>query len=183
VTEPLLGAMKEAGCSGVELGIDSGSDTQMARLGKSFTRAQVRRASELCHKTGMPFCHSLVFGGPGEDRQTVEDTFDLMDEVAPTAVIAMCGIRLFPGTRLAETASSEDIVFTGTGFLEPAFFLARSSRPFLLDALQSHAATHSNWILPGSNVNIDTRLQSKLRRFGFKGPLWEYMQMRRDDRT
>jgi len=36
-----------------------------------------------------------------------------------------------------------------------------------------------NWILPGSNVNIDRRLQEKLRRFGLKGPLWEHMQIRR----
>jgi radical SAM superfamily enzyme YgiQ (UPF0313 family) len=180
VTESLLGTMKAAGCTSVEFGTDSGSDSQLGRLGKSFTRADVRRTSELCHKAGMPFCHSLIFGGPGEDRQTLQETFDLMKEVAPTAVIAMCGIRLFPGTRLAETASPEDLIFSGEGFLEPTFYLARSSRPFLLDALQTHAATNPNWILPGSNVNIDTRLQSKLRRFGLRGPLWEYMQMRRD---
>lgn len=182
VTESLLEVMKEAGCTSVEFGIDSGSDSQLERLGKSFTRAQVRRTSELCHKVGMPFCHSLIFGGPGEDRQTVRETFDLMEEVAPTAVIAMCGIRLFPGTRLAETASPEDLIFSGETFLEPTFYLARSSRPFLLDALQAHAAKTLNWILPGSNVNIDTRLQSKLRRFGLRGPLWEYMRMRRESK-
>lgn len=183
VTESLLRTMKHAGCSSVEFGIDSGSDEQLVRLGKSFTRAQVLRTSELCHKVGMPFCHALIFGGPGEDRRTMQETFDLMEAAAPTAVIAMCGIRLFPGTRLAETARPEDILFTGNSFLEPTFFLAETVRPFLLDAVREHAAAHSNWILPGSNVNIDTRLQSKLRRFGLKGPLWEYMQMRRDKKA
>ncbi len=180
VTESLLRTMKDAGCTSVELGIDSGSDEQLARLGKSFTRAQVLRASEHCHKVGMSFCHSLIFGGPGEDRKTMEETFDLMEAACPTAVIAMCGIRLFPGTRLAQMARSEDILFTGSSFLDPTFFLSKAARPFLLEALRNHAATHSNWILPGSSVNIDTRLQSKLRRFGLKGPLWEYMRMRRD---
>jgi radical SAM superfamily enzyme YgiQ (UPF0313 family) len=179
VTESLLSVMKDAGCTSVELGIDSGSDDQLKRLGKSFTSSDIRRTSELCRKAGMPFCHSLIFGGPGEDRTTIRETLDLMDEVNPTAIIAMVGIRLFPGTPLADEALHADVIFTGKTFLEPAFYLARSCRPFLLDAIRSHAAEHSNWILPGSGVNIDERLQSKLRKFGLKGPLWEYMRLRR----
>jgi radical SAM superfamily enzyme YgiQ (UPF0313 family) len=171
--------MKEAGCTGVEFGTDAGSERLLKLLGKSFNTEEVRRASELCHKVGLSFCHSLVFGGPGESRETIRDTLALMGEVSPTAVIAMVGIRLFPGTRLAEFASSEDLIITDETMLKPTFYLAKSVRPFVLDLLHKHAEENSNWILPGSNVNIDRRLQEKLRRFGLKGPLWEHMQMRR----
>jgi len=102
VTESLLSLMKESGCTGVEFGTDAGSDTVLKRLGKSFTKEEVRRASELCHKVELPSCHSLVFGGPGESKETLLETLALMDEVSPTAVIAMVGIRLFPGTKLAD---------------------------------------------------------------------------------
>ncbi|PNV85957.1 MAG: B12-binding domain-containing radical SAM protein, partial [Desulfobacteraceae bacterium] len=68
VTESLLLLMKEAGCTGVEFGIDAGSDHLLKLLGKSFNTEEVRRASELCHKVGLSFCHSLVFGGPGESK-------------------------------------------------------------------------------------------------------------------
>jgi radical SAM superfamily enzyme YgiQ (UPF0313 family) len=179
VTESLLLLMKEAGCTGVEFGTDAGSDRLLKLLGKSFNTKEVRRASELCHKVGLSFCHSLVFGGPGESRETIRDTLALMGEVSPTAVIAMVGIRLFPGTRLAEYASSEDLIITDKTMLEPAFYLTESVRPFVLDLLYKHAEENSNWILPGSNVNIDRRIQEKLRRFGLKGPLWEHMQTRR----
>jgi radical SAM superfamily enzyme YgiQ (UPF0313 family) len=179
VTESLLGLMKDAGCTSVECGIDSGSDAQLARLGKCFTGADIRRTSELCRTAGIPFCHSLIFGGPGEDDRTIRETFDLMEELNPTAVIAMVGIRVFPGTELARSASREDLILTGNTLLEPTFYIARSCRPFLLDRIQTHAARHSNWILPGSNVNIDNRLQSRLRKFGLRGPLWEYMRVRR----
>ena len=179
VTESLLLLMKEAGCTGVEFGTDTGSDGLLTLLGKSFTTEEVRRASELCHKVGLSFCHSLVFGGPGESRETIRDTLTLMGEVSPTAVIAMVGIRLFPGTRLAEFASSEDLIITDETMLKPTFYLAQAVRPFVLDLLYEHAEENKNWILPGSNVNIDRRLQEKLRRFGLKGPLWEYMQIRR----
>jgi hypothetical protein len=63
--------------------------------------------------------------------------------------------------------------------LKPTFYLAESVRPFILDLLQDHAELNRHWILPGSNVNINRRLQEKLRRFGLRGPLWEHMQMRR----
>lgn len=179
VTESLLLLMKEAGCTGVEFGTDAGSDRLLTLLGKSFNTEEVLRASELCHKVGLSFCHSLVFGGPGESRETIRETLALMGEVSPTAVIAMVGIRLFPGTRLAEFASPEDLIITDETMLKPTFYLAESVRLFVLDLLHEHAEENKNWILPGSNVNIDRRLQEKLRRFGLKGPLWEHMQIRR----
>ena len=179
VTKSLLRLMKEAGCTSVEFGVDAGSNVVLKQLGKSFTRTAVRRASELCHEVGLPFCHSLIFGGPGENRQTMRETFDLMAEVSPTAVIAMAGIRLFPGTTLGKSASRQDLILTNETMLKPTFYLAESVRPFILDLLQDHAELNRHWILPGSNVNINRRLQEKLRRFGLRGPLWEHMQMRR----
>lgn len=179
VTESLLLLMKEAGCTGVEFGTDAGSDLLLKLLGKSFTTEEVRRASELCHKVGLCSCHSLVFGGPGESEETVQETFALMGEVSPTAIIAMVGIRLFPGTKLAEFASPEDLIIADESMLKPTFYLAESVRPFVLDMLYEHVEQNKHWILPGSNVNIDRRLQEKLRRFGLKGPLWEHMQIRR----
>ncbi len=179
VTESLLVLMKEAGCTSVEFGVDSGSDILMPQLGKSFRTAEVRRASELCHKVGLPFCHSLIFGGPGETADTIRETLKCMAETSPTAVIAMVGIRLFPGTALARTASPRDLMQTDESVLAPTFYLAEAVRPFVLDLLQGHAETNRHWILPGSHVNINRRIQEKLRRFGVKGPLWEYMQMRR----
>ena len=179
VTESLLVLMKEAGCTGVEFGTDTGSASLLKKLGKSFSQEEVRRASELCHKVDLPFCHSLVFGGPGETRETIRDTLSLMEEVSPTAVIAMVGIRLFPGTKLAEIAAPRDLILSDKTMLEPTFYLAESVRPFVLDLLHGHAEDNKHWILPGSNVNIDRKLQEKLRRFGLKGPLWEHMQIRR----
>lgn len=179
VTESLLTLMKEAGCTSVEFGTDSGSDAHLKRLGKTCTRAQVSRASELCHRVGIPFCHSLIFGGPGESRRTIQETLELMTEVSPTAVIAMAGIRLFPGTSLASSASRADLIIDDETMLKPTFFLTQAVRPFLLEMLHAHAAKNRHWILPGSNVNINSRLQEKLRRFGLKGPLWEHMQIRR----
>ncbi|HAA04070.1 MAG TPA: hypothetical protein DCE18_11915 [Syntrophobacteraceae bacterium] len=179
VTESLLSVMKDAGCSSVEFGADAGADDHLRRLGKSFSVAEIRRASELCHRVGLSFCHSLVFGGPGEDRNTIRATLDLMEEVSPTAIIAMVGIRLFPGTRLAEIAAPNDRISSDEAMLEPTFYLAETVRPYVLDLLREHAAQQPHWILPGSNVNINLRLQEKLRRFGLKGPLWEHMRVRR----
>lgn len=63
--------------------------------------------------------------------------------------------------------------------LKPTFFLTTAVRSYILEMVHEHAAKNRNWILPGSNVNINPRLQEKLRRFGLKGPLWEHMQIRK----
>lgn len=34
------------------------------------------RASKVCHRSGLSFCHSLLIGGAGETMETVQRTFD-----------------------------------------------------------------------------------------------------------
>ena len=100
VDEELIETMKEAGCTGVEFGTDSGSPAMLRRLGKSFSVEDISRASEICKMVEVPFAHYLLLGGPGEDEKTLGETASLMDQVEPTAVIVMVGIRIYPGTEL-----------------------------------------------------------------------------------
>ena len=45
-----------------------------ARFRKSFNVDDILAASALCRERGLPFCHSLVFGGEGETWDTVAET-------------------------------------------------------------------------------------------------------------
>jgi radical SAM superfamily enzyme YgiQ (UPF0313 family) len=179
----LVDVMKKAGCTGVEFGTDSGSDRLLRRLGKSIDSNDVRRASELCEQAELPFCHALLFGVPGETEETIQETFRLMEQTRPTAVIAMAGVRVFPGTPLYNTIPGEKLLFEGDSILQPAFYVEPEVREFLVERLGEHAAQHKNWILPGLDVNIDPAIQRKLRRIGVKGPLWEHMRHARKRRV
>jgi len=171
--------MKKAGCTGVEFGTDSGSSPVLAKLGKNFTPDDIRRASRFAREAGLELCHSLSLGAPGETEETLRETFDLMEEISPTAVIAMLGLRIFPATGLAKLAEEEGIISPSHDFLPPTFYIAPKVKDRLVELARKEAAVHPNWIFPGLGINVSARLQSKLRRIGIKGPLWEHMKIMR----
>jgi radical SAM superfamily enzyme YgiQ (UPF0313 family) len=181
-SRPLAEDMKKAGCTGVEFGTDSGSPKVLARLGKNFTPDDIRRATRIAQEAGLEVCHSLSLGGPGETEETLEETFSLMEEISPTAVIVMVGLRIFPGTGLASLAASEGILSPSSDLLEPSFYIAPAVRDRVVEIARQKAALHPNWILPGLSINVSLRLQSKLRKIGIKGPLWEHMKILRERR-
>jgi len=173
VTEDLLKWMKEAGCAGVEFGTDSGSPRMLKNYGKSFSADQVLHASRLCSKLGMNHCHYLLFGGPGEDEETVEETVHLMDELDPTAIIAMLGVRIYPGTEMEGIALSHGVIGKGTNLLQPHFYISPELKGRLEEMIQTRALARRQWIVPGLEINITQPLMEGIRRFGIRGPLWE----------
>jgi radical SAM superfamily enzyme YgiQ (UPF0313 family) len=175
--------MRKAGCTGVEFGTDSGSPAVLAILGKDFAPGDIQRASQFAREAGLEVCHSLSLGAPGETEETLQETIGLMEKISPTAVIAMLGLRIFPGTGLARLAQEEGILSPSHDFLRPTFYLAQQVKEKITELAHKMAASHPNWIFPGLGINISPRLQSKLRKIGVKGPLWEHMKIMRGRRS
>ena len=107
VTPRLMELMLAAGCTGVEFGSDAGNQMMLHNLGKNFTVDDLSRASSVCKEAGISFCHSLLLGGPGETMESVQQTFNTITGMSPTAIICMVGIRVFPETRLSLIAAKE----------------------------------------------------------------------------
>lgn len=177
VTEELIDLMLAAGCTGVEFGSDAANETMLANLCKGFTVRDLQSASSICRGSGMSFCHSLLLGGPGETMQTVHRTLDTVLDMSPTAVICMIGIRVFPKTGLSLIATKEGMIGPGEHFPKPVFYLSPAIEKEILPFIEKFSKKNSTWIFPGLNININVELQKKLRRFGVKGPLWEYMKV------
>ena len=165
--------MKEAGCTGVEFGTDSGSPAMLKNYGKSFTVEEVMRASQLCSKLNVNHCHYLLFGGPGEDERTIEESFQLMDQIDPTAVIAILGIRIYPGTGLEQYAHSEGVIEKNSNLIYPYFYISHGLKGKLEDIIREKALMRKQWIVPGLEINITQNLLEQIRKFKVRGPLWE----------
>lgn len=181
-SQELAQAMKKAGCTGVEFGTDSGSPKVLTALRKNLQPEDIRRASLRAKEAGLEVCHSLSLGAPGETDETLQQTLDLMEEIAPTAVIAMVGLRIFPQTGLARLAVQEGLVPPAHDFLHPVFYVAPNLQEKIIELAKKIAAVRPNWIFPGLGINISPRLQAKLRRIGIRGPLWEHMKILRGRR-
>jgi radical SAM superfamily enzyme YgiQ (UPF0313 family) len=172
----LLEAMLAAGCDALEFGTDSGSPTMLRNLGKSFTVPTVRQASRLCRDYGVDFAHYILFGGPGENETTIRESFALMDELEPTAVIAMTGIRIFPGTAIHRQALADGLISPADSLLEPVFYLPTASREQLCALVTAEAVTRRNWVVPGLEINISDAMLEALRHFPVRGPLWKLIK-------
>jgi len=174
VSDPgIFRLLRRAGCVAVDFGTDSGSPAMLSSLRKSFTRGDIAATSLACKKAGIDFCHSLIFGSPGETRGTIEETVGMMDEISPRAVIAMTGIRIYPGTELERTAIREGIVAEGQSLVQPEFYSPRIEGESLRGIVYEKVAGRSNWFFPGKrdwSSMIGFRILSHLYR---KGPLWK----------
>jgi radical SAM superfamily enzyme YgiQ (UPF0313 family) len=176
MTSSLMEVMQKAGCNAVEFGTDSGSPVMLKNLGKSFTVDAIRASSRLCRELGVDFAHYLLFGGPGETRETVLESFTLMDEVSPTAVIAMTGIRIYPGTAIHRQALADGVIAPGAPMLEPVFYISPSIRDSLCDIVTLLAEERKNWIAPGLEINVSDAMLEAMRYFQVRGPLWKLMK-------
>jgi len=177
ITPKLIELMLSSGCTGLEFGSDAADETMLVNLGKNFTVNDLSEASAICKKSGLSFCHNLLLGGPGETMETVHQTLDAINNMSPTAVICMIGIRVFPKTRLSFIAMEEEMIGIEEDFLKPVFYLSPAIENEILPFIEGFSKENPTWIFPGLNINITVELQKKLRRFGIKGPLWEHMKI------
>jgi radical SAM superfamily enzyme YgiQ (UPF0313 family) len=168
--------LKEAGCIAVDFGTDSGSEAMLSSLGKPFTREDIKKASRACREAGLDFCHSLVLGGPGETACTIRETGDLMDEAKPRAVVAMTGIRIYPGTPLEKKVREEGVLREGEGLLEPRFYFSSMGSSDLLRKAYEAGEGRGNWFFPGKRAWSETIAFKVLSFLHRRGPLWRILR-------
>ena len=75
--------MKAAGCEGVFLGVESGSDFIMERMNKTSRRKHYLAAIPAFREAGILTYASLIVGFPGESYETVAETRDLIETARP----------------------------------------------------------------------------------------------------
>jgi radical SAM superfamily enzyme YgiQ (UPF0313 family) len=173
LNEELLKWMKEAGCVGIEFGTDSGSVRMLENYRKEFTQEEIIQSSKLCSRLMINHCHYLLFGGPGEDEDTIDESFRLMDQLDPTAIIAMLGIRIYPGTEMEKISFSQGVIRQDSNLIYPHFYISPALGGRLKEMIQEKALARNHWIVPGLEINVTQSLMEQIRRFRVRGPLWE----------
>ncbi len=106
VSDDMLSRMKDAGCSAVSFGIESGNPRILKTIKKGITRDQVVEAVKMCRRTGITPFASFILGLPGETPQTIKETMDFGEQLK--ALGLSFGFHLlapFPGTEIREKSS------------------------------------------------------------------------------
>ena len=110
VTREILEKMKQAGCTAVSFGVESGSPEMLSRINKGITLDQVVHAVALCLECGIAPHASFILGLPGETRQTLEETVAFGERLRTMG--AYHGFHIlapFPGTDVRQQIGEYDL--------------------------------------------------------------------------
>ncbi|MBW2614972.1 MAG: cobalamin-dependent protein [Deltaproteobacteria bacterium] len=100
VSQDMLYWMRKAGCTQISYGVESGSEKiRNAVLKKNIKAGQIRNAFALTTKQGIMARAYFIYGSPGENWDTVQETIDLIHEIKPLSIIFYI-LDIFPGTAL-----------------------------------------------------------------------------------
>ena len=103
----LAAAMRKAGCVGIDFTGDSACPEMLACYRHPHRVEDLASARRLCRDNGMAVMFDLLLGGPGETPQTVAGTVEFMKQIGPEAVGAALGVRVYPGTAVADAIAAE----------------------------------------------------------------------------
>ena len=70
-----LNLMKKAGCNLISMGIESGSQELLDKMGKKITLKQVKKTVSMINKAGIQIYAYYVIGLPWETKETIEKTY------------------------------------------------------------------------------------------------------------
>ena len=147
VDDELAEKMARAGCREVSLGFESGSEKILAKMNKKYLPADVRQISERLKKFGIGRMGFLLFGGPGETKETVNESLEFADSLALEAMKITIGIRIYPHTSLQQTAIKEGLITASDNLLIPKFYIAKGLESWLRETVKTWMENRPYWVM------------------------------------
>lgn len=99
VSEEMLKIMRDANCQQVFFGVESGCQTILDAVHKGTSVEQNKQAIKLAKEAGLFVAVSVMVGYPGETREMLEQTIDLLRQTEPDDAY-ICVATPYPGTEL-----------------------------------------------------------------------------------
>lgn len=137
----LVELMRRAGCNQISLGFESGSDRMLRSLNKRFNKEEVRAVSKMFQKAGIERRGFLLLGGPGETKDTVEESLSFADSLNLDSLKITAGLRIYPETPLTRTALAEGVIKPDEDLLWPCFYMAPQLRDWLPERVATYQAS------------------------------------------
>jgi radical SAM superfamily enzyme YgiQ (UPF0313 family) len=146
VDEELVREMARAGCWEVSLGFESGNAEVLRALNKRFSPDEVRRISRILGDYGIRRMGFLLLGGPGETRESVEESLGFAESLKLEAMKVTTGIRIYPYTALARMAVADGTIPPDDNLLLPRFYLVKELREWLPETVKAWLVGRPNWM-------------------------------------
>jgi radical SAM superfamily enzyme YgiQ (UPF0313 family) len=106
----MLEKMKEAGCYRVALGIESGNQEVLDKIGKRIKIEQIIKMVENCKRVGIKTMGFYMLGNPGEDEKTMQQTIDFAKKLRTDYAQFLLPIP-YPRTKMYEEIKKNGKIF------------------------------------------------------------------------
>jgi len=190
-SEKLALLMHKAGCAGINFGVDSGNDKMLKTLGRSFTSREIEQTAKFCQRYGIVFMYDLLLGGPGENKETLQDTIELMKRVNPHRVGVTIGVRVYPGTPLSSSILKQGPLKKNPhlhgqvfhrNFFKPTFYLSSELGEEIFPYVEKLVRDDERFFFPKNVGNLQNYnynqniLLIKAINKGYRGAYWDILR-------
>ncbi len=166
-----LPILKASGLYAVELGTDAASDKTLAAMNKHFTFDEVQSFNSACVKNRLPCAHFIMFGGPDETMETVQEGLKNIRSLEDCVVFGFAGIRILPQTPMHQRAIEDGLITEDNDLLRPVFYQSPGvAHDQMCVAIKDDFRGDRTRIFPPSEGREKLAI---MRKFGFSGILWD----------
>jgi radical SAM superfamily enzyme YgiQ (UPF0313 family) len=145
IDRELVELMRQAGCRQISFGFESGSDRMLRSFNKQFNQKEVSAVSQMFVEAGIKRMGFLLLGGPGETKDSVEESLAFADSLHLETLKITVGLRIYPHTPLARIALAEGVISPDEDLLLPRFYLMRELRDWLPERVAGYRASRP-WV-------------------------------------
>ena len=177
--DALVTAMESAGFVGMGITLESASDPVLQGLRKGFTSREVHHAAEVVRRHRIPCAWIFMLGGPGETRETVQETLQFARKYIRPMDVAFfnTGIRIYPGTELESVARTQGVLSRPPEeMLAPLFYVSPEVDAEWLDQeLKKSMKSQMNFInMASMGHSLLPTIHRISHKLGLRPPLWRH---------
>jgi radical SAM superfamily enzyme YgiQ (UPF0313 family) len=177
----LFTVMKRAGFNSMMVTPEAACDTMLQSLNKGFGVDDVTRTATLARVSGIRSAWFFLLGGPGETRETVDETLAFIrNELHDPQFfcIITVGVRVFPGTAVARRAFAEGQLEPGADLAQPSFYFSPDvEERWVLERVNRLRTRQFNVVMAAEEgrSKVERLLQVAFARLGVPPPYWRFV--------
>ncbi|MBI4243559.1 MAG: B12-binding domain-containing radical SAM protein, partial [Planctomycetes bacterium] len=118
-----LTMMRNAGCTQIDFGVESGSNKILRLMHKGHTAEMAKEVFANCEKLGIRTMGSFIIGNVGESFVDAMETVQILDEIKPNFSI-FSFLTPFPGTGIYDFAIEKNLI-------HPKYYLNKTHDMFM----------------------------------------------------
>ncbi len=113
----ILMRMKEAGCTGIRMGVESGSPRILEQVKKGVTKEQVRNITKWCDEIGLGRRLNFIISFPGETFDEAKSTVEFAKELGEPYLVNP--LAIYPGTQVEAIAKKNGCLPENFSWIDP----------------------------------------------------------------